>query len=410
MDETIASIDVGTTKVCTLVGETSELGGMRIVGVGVSPSRGLRKGIVVNATEAAEAIVASVERAERISGYHITQAYVGIAGAHIASLNSRGVVGIPHGSRGITDEDVARALDASQAISIPEHHEVLHIIPRGFLIDGQEGVSDPRGMYGARLEVEAHIVTGSTLSVQNLVKCINSLNIDVDQLVLAPLAAGEAVLTDTERAMGVALADIGGGTTDIAIFIEGSVWHTAILPVGGHHLTNDVAICLRTPFDEAEGLKRKYGHACPDQVSADEELDIAAFGEEAYQKITRRQLAQVLHARAHEIATLVLQEIKRSGYDGLLPAGVVLCGGASELTGICDVFRDVIGLPVRVGRPHDLQGLVDLLTGPAYATSVGLLLWGQDQEPIVRPSSSAPALTGRVAGRVATWLRNLLPG
>jgi len=410
VDETIASIDVGTTKVCTLVGETSELGGMRIVGVGVSPSRGLRKGIVVNATEAAEAIVASVERAERISGYHITQAYVGIAGAHIASLNSRGVVGIPHGSRGIADEDVTRALDASQAISIPEHHEVLHIIPRGFSIDGQEGVSDPRGMYGARLEVEAHIVTGSTLSVQNLVKCVNSLNVDVDQLVLSPLAAGEAVLTDTERAMGVALADIGGGTTDIAIFIEGSVWHTAILPVGGHHLTNDVAICLRTPFDEAEELKRKHGHACPDQVSADEQLDIAAFGEEASQRITRRQLAQVLHARAHEIANLVLQEIKRSGYDGLLPAGVVLCGGASELRGICDVFRDVIGLPVRVGRPHDLQGLVDVLTAPAYATSVGLLLWGQDQGSIVRPSSSAPALTGRVAGRLGTWLRNLLPG
>jgi cell division protein FtsA len=378
---------------------------MRIVGVGVSPSRGLRKGIVVNAAEAADAIVASVERAERISGYHVTQAYVGIAGAHIASVNSRGVVGIPHGERGIGDQDVSRALDASQSISLPEHHEVLHAIPRGFSIDGQEGVSDPRGMYGARLEVEAHIVTGSTLSVQNLIKCINSLNIEVDQLVLAPLAAGESILTETERTMGVALADIGGGTTDIAIFIEGSVWHTAILPVGGHHLTNDIAICLRTPFEEAEEAKKKHGHARPQEVAEDETLNIAAFGEQARQRISRRELAQVLHARAEEIATLILQEIKRSGYDGLLPAGVVLCGGSAQLRGLCDVVRDVIGLPVRVGRPHDLQGLVDILVNPAYATSVGLLLWGRDRAPLVRAEPPSPSLTGRVT----RWFRNLLP-
>ena len=401
-----AAIDVGTTKVCTLVGETSELGGMRIVGLGVSPSRGLRKGVVVNASEAAEAIVASVERAERISGYHITQAFVGIAGAHIASLNSRGLVGIPHSERGIGDADVARALDASRSISLPEHHEVLHIIPRGFSIDGQEGVSDPRGMYGARLEVEAHIVTGSTLSVQNLIKCVNSLNIDVDQLVLAPLAAGEAVLTPTERTMGVAVADIGGGTTDIAIFIEGSVWHTAVLPVGGHHLTNDVAICLRTPFEEAEEIKKKHGHAQPGDVPEGEELDIAAFGEQSRQRIERRELAQVLHARAQEIATLILQEIKRSGYDGLLPAGVVLCGGASQLPGFREVVREVTQLPVRVGRPHDLQGLVDVLANPAYATSVGLLLWGQDQQPVVR---AAPPEGPSITGRVVRWFRNLLP-
>jgi cell division protein FtsA len=425
---TIASIDVGTTKVCTLLGEINERGQnpsdgeLRIVGVGVSPSRGLRKGIVVNATEAAEAIVASVDRAERISGYDIAQAHVGIAGAHIASLNSRGVVGIPHGERGITEDDVARVLDASRAISVPEHHHVLHVIPRGYSIDGQEGVNDPREMYGARLEVEAHIVTGSSLSIQNLIKCVNSLNVEVDQLVLAPLAAGEAVLTNTERAMGVALADIGGGTTDIAIFIEGSVWHTAILPVGGHHLTNDVAICLRTPFDEAEEIKKKHGHACLDRPDADEEIRIAAFGEEAYQSVTKRELAQVLHARVQEIASLILQEIKRSGYDGLLPAGVVLCGGTAELAGICAVMREAIGLPVRVGRPHDLQGLVNVLTHPAYATSVGLLLWAQNEGQAM--ASHVPSEWGQFydmrprarlglgplrPGRVARWFRNLLP-
>jgi len=406
VERTIAAIDIGTTKICSLVGEINELGVLRIVGVGVMPSRGLRKGVVVSANEAADAIVASVERAERISGYHITRAYVSIAGAHVASINSRGVVAIPHGDRGITDEDVARALDASQAISMPEHQEVIHVVPRGFSIDGQEGVSDPRGMFGARLEVEAHIVTGSSLSIQNLVKCVTTLNIEVDQLVLSPMAAGEAVLTSTERAMGVALADIGGGTTDIAIFIEGSVWHTAILPVGGNHLTNDVAICLRTPAEEAEEIKKKYGHARPDQIAVDEELDIAAFGEETHQKLQRRQLAEVLHARVEEIATLVLQEIKRSGYDGLLPAGVVLCGGTSELPGIREVFREMVGLPVRVGRPSQLQGLVDTLTSPAYASSVGLLMWGQNQKPVVRPvTPSAP-----FGNRMAKWFRNLLPG
>ena len=406
MERSIASIDVGTTKVCTLVGEVNELGVLRIVGVGVSPSRGLRKGVVVNANEAADAIVASVERAERISGYQVTRAYVGIAGPHVASRNSRGLVAIPRGDQGITDEDVARALDASQAVSIPEHHEVLHVVPRGFSIDGQEGVSDPRGMYGARLEVEAHLVTGSTPSIQNLVKCVHSLNVELDELIVAPLASGEAVLTETERTMGVALADIGGGTTDIAIFIEGSVWHTAVLPVGGNHLTNDVAICLRTPFDEAEEIKKKWGHARPSEVPADQDLDIAAFGEETHQKISRRQLSEVLNARVEEIASLIMQEIKRSGYDGLLPAGVVLCGGTSQLPGMAEVVRDVIGLPVRIGQPHDLQGLVDTLTSPAYATSVGLLMWEQNHKSTVRPRPTRPSL----GSRVSKWFKNLLPG
>lgn len=407
MERTIASIDIGTTKICTLVGEVNELGVLRIVGVGVSPSRGIRKGIVVNATETADAIVASVERAERVSGYQVTQAYVGIAGAHISSVNSRGVVAIPHGDRGITDADVGRALDASRAIAIPEHHEVIHVVPRGFSIDGQEGVSDPHGMYGARLEVEAHIVTGSSLSIQNLIKCVDTLNIAVDELILSPLAAGEAVLTLTERGMGVAVADIGGGTTDIAIFIEGSVWHTAVLPVGGNHLSNDVAICLRTPFEEAESVKKKYGHAMPDAVSGDEMLDIAAFGEETHQTISRLELAQVLNARVEEIASMILQEIKRSGYDGLLPAGVVLCGGSSQLPGMREAVRQVIGLPVRTGRPHDLQGLVDRLSNPAYASSVGLLLWGGKQRPAaVRDHTPSPSMSDRLT----RWFRNLLPG
>jgi cell division protein FtsA len=404
--KTIAGIDIGTTKICTLVGEVDDEGLLRIVGVGITPSRGLRKGVVVNVSQATEAIATSVEKAERISGYEIERAYVGIAGAHISSTNSRGVVAISHGHRGITEEDIDRAQDAAQAIAIPYNREVIHIVPRGYTVDGQDGVREPLGMHGYRLEVETHIVTGAATSIQNLVKCVEGLNISIEQLVLNPLASGEAVLTDTEREMGIVLADIGGGTTDIAIFIEGSVWHTTILAVGGNHLTNDVAVGLRAPFTTAEELKKRYGHAFPQSLAADEILDVAAFGENTRQTVSRQFLAQIIEARMEEIFGLIMQEIKRSGYDGLLPAGVVLCGGTAELAGITELGREALNLPVRVGAPHDLQGLVDVLSSPAYATSVGLLLWGLRQTATARPRTRSIPLYRRLA----QWFRAFLPG
>jgi len=406
MGKTIASIDIGTTKICTLVGEVDDEGILRIVGVGVTPSRGLRKGVVVNVSQATEAIATSVEKAERISGYEIERAYVSVAGAHISSTNSRGVVAVSHGSRGISEEDVDRALDAAQAIAIPYNREVIHIVPRNYTVDGQDGVREPLGMHGYRLEVETHIVTGAATSIQNLVKCVEELDITVEQLVLGPLASGEAVLTDTEREMGVVLADIGGGTTDIAIFIEGSVWHTTILAVGGNHLTNDIAIGLRAPFTTAEEMKKRYGHACPQSLAVDEMLDVAAFGENARQTVSRQFLAQIVEARMEEIFGLIMQEVKRSGYDGLLPAGVVLCGGTAELAGITELGREVLSLPVRVGAPHDLQGLVDVLSSPAYATSVGLLLWGLRQTATARPRARSIPWHRRLA----QWFRAFLPG
>ncbi|RLC60116.1 MAG: cell division protein FtsA [Chloroflexota bacterium] len=406
MGKTIAGIDIGTTKICTLVGEVDDEGLLRIVGVGVTPARGLRKGVVVNVSQATEAIATSVEKAERISGYEIERAYVSIAGSHISSTNSRGVVAVSHGSRGITGDDIDRALDAAQAVAIPYNREVIHIVPRGYTVDGQDGVREPLGMHGYRLEVETHIVTGAATSIQNLVKCVEGLNITIEQLVLNPLASGEAVLTDTEREMGVVLADIGGGTTDIAIFIEGSVWHTTILAVGGNHLTNDIAIGLRAPFTTAEEVKKRYGHACPRSLAADEVLDVAAFGEDARQTISRQFLAQIIEARMEEIFSLIMQEVKRSGYDGLLPAGVVLCGGTAELAGITELGREVLSLPVRVGAPHDLQGLVDVLSSPAYATSVGLLLWGLRQTATARPRTRSVPLHRRLA----QWFRAFLPG
>ena len=405
MERTIVSIDVGTTKVCTLVGKMDEGGALRIVGVGVVPSKGLRKGVVVNVNETTEAIAASVEKAQRISGHEIERAHVGVAGAHISSFNSRGVVAVSRG-HSITQDDVNRVLDAALAIAIPYNREVIHIVPRGYVVDGQDGVRDPLGMHGFRLEVEAHIITGAATSIHNLAKCINQVGIEIDELVLAPLASGEAVLTNNEREMGVVLADIGGGTTDMAIFIEGSVWHTSVLAVGGNHLTNDVAVGLRAPFDTAKEIKEKYGYARSDGVAAGETIDVAVFGEDSWQAVSRQFLSEIIEARAAEIFNLMLQEVKRSGYDGLLPAGVVLCGGSSELAGMRELGRDILQLPTRIGPPRDLQGLVDALSSPAYATGVGLLLWGLREEATRVPSERPIGLWQRIAH----WLRAFLPG
>jgi cell division protein FtsA len=405
LERNIVGIDVGTTKICTLVAEADEYDNLRIVGVGITPSRGLRKGVVVNVDEATSAISVSVEKAERMSGYRIEGAYVGVAGGHISSVNSRGVVAVSRPERGITPYDVDRALDAAQAIAIPYNREIIHVIPRGFIVDGQDGIRDPLGMMGYRLEVEAHIITGASASVHNLVKCVRGGGIGVDGLVLEPLASGEAVLTSTEQEMGVVLADVGGGTTDIAIFIEGSIWHTVVLATGGNHLTHDIAIGLRTPFTAAEEIKKTYGYALADHIE-DEPIDVFAFGDNARQTVSRYFLAEIIEARAEEVFNLILREIKRSGYDGLLPAGVVLCGGTSELAGIKKLGRNILRLPVRVGSPNHLEGLVDIISSPAYATSVGLLLWGLREEAALRAGKEKKGLHHRI-GR---WLRAFLPG
>lgn len=401
MENIIVGIDVGTTKICTLIGQVSDGLMPRIVGVGIVPSRAVRKGMIVNVHEATEAIARSVDKAERTAGIQVERAYVSISGEHITGVNSRGVVAISRGERGVVLNDIERALDAAQAIAIPHNQEVLHVIPRNYSVDGQGGIREPMGMHGFRLEVEAHIVTGARSAVRNLTKCIEALDIEVEDVVLDPLASGEAVLTDTEREMGVVLADIGGGTTDIGIFIEGSVWHTVILPVGGHHLTNDIAVGLRAPYATAEEIKKRYGHARPGTIAEDEMMDIAAFGEQARQQVPRKFLTEIIEARTEEIFELILKEVKRSGYDGLLPAGLVLCGGTADLSGIQELGRDIMDLPVRIGAPRGLRGLVDVLNEPAYATSVGLLLWGRQQESALRPRTGKPS----VSRKVAQWLR-----
>jgi len=376
LERTIVGIDVGTTKVCTLIGEVDDADNLCIVGVGVAPAHGLSKGVVVNVDEASKSIAASIEKAERVSGYAIESAYLGLAGKHISSLNSRGVVAVGRGERCITEDDIARAIEAAQAIAVPHNREIVHVIPRNFTLDGQEGVRDPVGMVGFRLEVEAHIVTGAVASIRNLVQCVENAGVTVNDLILQPLASSEAVLTAEERETGVVLVDAGGGTTDVAIFVNGSIWHSVVLPVGGNNLTNDLAVGLRTPFATAEDLKIKYGHALPESVDPDEMIDVAAFGEGELQSVPRRELSLILEARVEEVFALVLNEIKRSGYEGLLPAGLVLTGGTTELPGFKELGREMLQLPVRVGRVRNIGGLVDAVSGPAYATAVGLLLWG----------------------------------
>ena len=408
MSDPIVAIDVGTTKVCTLIAERNEESGhLRIIGMGVAPSRGLRKGVIVNTEEATAAIRESKEKAEHLSGYMIDGAYVSVAGDHISSLNSKGVVSISHGGRGITADDVQRVIDSARAIAIPPNREVIHVIPRGYTLDGVDGVRDPVGMRGFRLEVEAHIVTAAMPSIHNLINCVEAAGVTVNDLVLEPLASGEAVLRTDEKDAGVVLADIGGGTTDIAIFIGGSIWHSQVVPLGGWQFTNDLSIGLRAPFAVAEAIKIQYGTTLVDQLTDDEQIDVAAFGENGQQSVPRRELAHILRARAEEIFALILKEVKRSGYDGLLPAGLVLTGGASSLGGLRELGRETMGVPVRIGEPHDLEGLVDTVNCSAYATGVGMLLWVLQNASL--PTHSKEHESRGSIRRVADWVKNLFP-
>ncbi|NLS77266.1 MAG: cell division protein FtsA [Chloroflexi bacterium] len=407
MDDIIASIDVGTTKICTLIAQVDARERLRIIGVGIVPSRGLRKGAIVNVEEATQAIAQSIQEAEQVAGYNISSACVGIAGSHISSITSRGVAMLGRGDHPIVQEDINRAMEAAQTIAIPHDRQVLHAIPRGYIIDGQDGVRDPIGMIGYRLEVETHIVTASTASIKNLVNCVKAAGIQVSGLVLQPLASAESALRPEEKQMGVVLVDMGGGTTDIAIFMEGSVWHSLVLAVGGDHITNDVAFGLRTSFDTAEELKVRYGHALPSQVSPEEMINVSAFGDGASKPVSRRELCHIINARAEEMVDMVSREIKRTGYDGLLAAGVVLTGGTAELAGLPELFQERLKMPVRVGTPRGIGGMVAKLKEPAYATATGLLQWASKSEPAVKQRLRAVSGGGRFWAQVKEWLRLL---
>lgn len=389
MDEPIVvGIDIGTTKVCTLVARIEGEHSLRILGVGIEPSQGIRRGTIVDLSSATQSISRSIEKAQRTSGLEITSALVSLAGSHISSINSRGVVGIS--GRVIDNNDVIRALDSAQAVAIPHNREIIHVIQRGFAVDGQDGIRIPVGMHGYRLEVEAHIITAAAATVENIRQCVMASNVQVSQFVLNPLASAEVVLSETERNMGVVVCDIGGGTTDMAIYIDGDVWHTMVLAVGGNHVTSDVAHGLRLSLSQAEEIKKQYGYARAADVADDDTFTTRMFGVDRPVDVKRKELAHIIGARVEEIFTLVLQEIKRSGYDGLLPAGMVLTGGTSAMPGIRSLASEVLGLPVRIAGPENLVGLTDQLNSPAYSTSVGLLYWSLlmgDASPLSRSGS-----------------------
>ena len=369
----LTAIDVGTTKVCTAIAEVNDSGAIRVAGVGITPSQGLHKGLVVNIGEARESIRESIRKAEHSSGYKAESAYVGVTGRHVTSMNNRGVVAITHNDRLVRSDDLKRVLASAQSVKVASDRKLLHVIPRGYAVDGQSGVKNPVGMHGFRLDVETHVITAAVTSVQNLVKCIRGIGIDIEDLILEPLASSEAVLTQDEKEVGIILADIGGGTTDIAVFKDGSIWHTAILPVAGYQLTRDVAIGLGLPFDVAEEMKKRYGSVMPVYESKmDDASPISSDGH----GVSYQDLCDIVRARVEEVMRLILLELPRSDYETLVPAGLVLTGGSSNLAGIDILGRDILDLPVRVGVPTHIQGITDALRDPAYATSVGLLLWG----------------------------------
>ncbi len=407
-DQTIVGIDIGTTKICTLVARVEEDRQLRIMGVGIEPSRGMKRGVMVDLENATIAIARSVEKAQRSSGYEICSAWVSLAGSHVSSINSKGTAGVTGGV--VRQTDVNRALEAAQSVAIPHNREVIHVIQRGFSVDGQDGISQPVGMHGYRLDVEAHIITAAETTVENIRKATEAAGVQVLQFVLNPLASGEVILTETERQLGVMVCDIGGGTTDLAIYINSDVWHTMVLSVGGSLVTSDIAHGLRLSLTQAEEVKKKYGHAIKDEVGSEELFSVRSFGSDNPVQMSRKDLAYIIEARVEEIFRFVLQEIKRSGYDGLLPAGVVLTGGSSLLPGIRRLAGDVLGLPVRIAQPENLVGLVDQLYSPAYSTSVGLLHWALLMDDSLTPKVvKTPPLPTDLWDKIKDFAKRLLP-
>ncbi|MDV2989688.1 MAG: cell division protein FtsA [Dehalogenimonas sp.] len=376
----VTAIDVGTTKICTSIAEITENGSAQVIGVGISPSHGLHKGLVVNISDAAQSIKDSITKAEQAANYKVESAYVGVTGRHVSSVNNKGVIAITRNDRLVRSDDLKRVLSNAQSIKVPNDRKLLHVIPRNYAVDGQVGVRNPVGMHGFRLDVETHVITAAAASVQNLIKCIRSLGVEIDDLVLEPLASSEAVLTEDEKQVGVVLADIGGGTTDICVFKDGAIWHTAILPVAGYQLTRDVAIGLGLPFDVAEEMKKRYGSVMPIYESRMEANPISEDGH----GISYQDLCDILRARIEEITRLILLELPRSDYESVVPAGIVFTGGSSNIAGLETLGRDITQLPIRVGMPSNIYGITDALRDPAYATSVGLLLWGAKNQPKTR--------------------------
>lgn len=373
----IVGLDIGTSKVVAIVGEISNEGTTDIIGIGSHPSSGLKKGVVVNIESTVQSIQRAVEEAELMAGCQIHSVFAGIAGSHIRSLNSHGIVAIRDSE--VNSADVERVIDAAKAVAIPADQRILHILPQEFIIDYQEGIREPIGMSGVRLEAKVHMVTGAVSAAQNIVKCIRRCGLEVDDIILEQLASSYSVLTEDEKDLGVCIVDIGGGTTDIAIFTEGAIRHTAVIPIAGDQVTNDIAVALRTPTQHAEDIKIKYACALRQLTSLEDTIEVPGVGDREPKKMSRQTLAEVVEPRYEELFTLIQAELRRSGFEEVIPAGIVLTGGSSKMEGLIELAEEVFHMPVRLGVPQGISGLVDVVRNPIHATGVGLLLYGQQQ-------------------------------
>jgi cell division protein FtsA len=406
--QVIAGLDVGTTKSCCVIAEWSAVGNLDIVGVGMSPCRGLRKGVVVNIDSTVESIKQAVGEAEEMAGTEIASVIVGIAGGHIRGINSRGVIAVSGKHREVGQPDIDRALEAARTINLPPDREVIHVLPQTYVVDDQDGVKEPLGMSGVRLEVEVHLVTGATTSVRNVIRSVNRAGLQVQDVVLEALASAEAVLSDEEKELGVLIIDLGGGTTDIALFRDGAVWYTGVLPLGGDHISNDIAVGLRTPTSDAEELKKRHGCALTSLVHEDETVDVPSVGGRKARQLSRHILSEIIQPRVEEIFTLVARDLGRAGLEDVAAAGVVLTGGTSIMTGVPELAEQVFDLPVRRGVHGGLSGLSDVVQSPIYATAVGLAIHGARGNGALVPAEVVDgSLVQRVGRRMKEWVGDL---
>ena len=373
----IVGLDIGTSKVVAIVGEISSEDDIEIIGLGSSRSRGLKKGVVVNIESTVHSIQRAIEEAELMAGCEIHSVFAGIAGSHIRSLNSHGIVAIR--DHEVTMSDVDRVIDAARAVAIPADQKILHILPQEFVIDHQEGIKEPIGMSGVRLEAKVHIVTGAVSAAQNIIKCVRRCGLEVDDVILEQLASSYAVLTEDEKELGICLVDIGGGTTDIAVFTDGAIHHTAVIPIAGDQVTNDIAIALRTPTQHAEDIKVQYACALTQLANPEETIDVPGVGERPSRRLARQTLAEVVEPRYEELFTFVQAELRRSGFEDLIAAGIVMTGGSSKMEGVVELAEEIFHMPVRLGLPQHVSGLADVVKNPIYSTGVGLLLFGRKQ-------------------------------
>jgi len=397
----IVGLDIGTSKVVAIVGEISSQGTTDIIGIGSRRSTGLKKGVVVNIESTVQSIQRAIEEAELMAGCQIHSVFAGIAGSHIRSLNSHGIVAIRDNE--VNSSDVERVIDAAKAVAIPADQRILHILPQEFIIDNQEGIREPIGMSGVRLEAKVHMVTGAVSAAQNIVKCIKRCGLDVDDIILEQLASSYSVLTDDEKELGVCIVDIGGGTTDIAVFTEGAIRHTAVIPIAGDQVTNDIAVALRTPTQHAEDIKIKYACALRQLTSLEDTIEVPGVGDRESKTMSRQTLAEVVEPRYEELFTLIQAELRRSGFEEVIPAGIVLTGGSSKMEGLIELAEEVFHMPVRLGLPQGISGLVDVVKNPIHATGVGLLLYGQQQNIHSNSFDEKPLSLGGLFSRMKSW-------